>query len=97
MALKIRLPILVRREHTAEPMISDVSTATGTNTTSAIFWGYFRLFKFSSALDAEPGFRMVVYRLRAENEWAQLASQANALPPMKLKNVIPSGLGSILV
>ena len=37
----------------------------------------------SAALDAEPGFRMVEYRLLAENESVQVASQANALPPFK--------------
>ena len=43
-------------------------------------------------LDAEPGFRMVEYRLLAENESLQVASQANALPPLKVNDVTPSVL-----
>ena len=35
MALEMRRPISVKREHPAEPMILDVSTATGTNSKSA--------------------------------------------------------------
>ena len=46
----------------------------------------------SAALDAEPGFRMVEYRLLAENESVQVASQANALPHLKGNEVTPSGL-----
>ena len=34
-ALKMRQPMSVKREHAAEPMIPDVSTATGTNSKSA--------------------------------------------------------------
>ena len=60
--------ISFRREHPAEPIIPDVSTATGTNSKSATSWLYFRLFTSSAALDAEPGFKMVVYRLLADNE-----------------------------
>ena len=62
----MRQPISVKREHPAKPMIPDVSTATGTNSKSATSWGYFRLFKSSAALDAEPGFRVKrVYRVIA--------------------------------
>ena len=50
----MRWPISVRREHPAEPMIPDVSRAIGTNWKSATSWGYFRFFKSSVALDAEP-------------------------------------------
>ena len=35
---------------------------------------------------------MVEYRLLAENESVQVASQANALPPLKGNDVTPSGL-----
>ena len=35
---------------------------------------------------------MVEYRLLAENESVQVASQANALPPLKGNEVTPSGL-----
>ena len=48
-------PISVKREHPAEPMIPDVSTATGTNSKSATSCDYFCLFKSSAALVAEPG------------------------------------------
>ena len=61
MTLEMRRPISVRREHPEEPMIPDDSTATGTNSMFVTSWGYFRLFKFSSALDAEPGFKMVAF------------------------------------
>ena len=88
----MRRPISVKREHPADPMIPDVSIATGTNLKSATSYGYFRLFKSSAALDAEPGFRMVEYRLLAENESVQVESQANALPPLKGNDVTPSGL-----
>ena len=47
---------------------------------------------FVSSLDAEPGFEMVEYRLLVENESVQVASQANALPHLKGKDVTPSGL-----
>ena len=43
----------------------------------------FFLFKSSAAIYAEPGFIMVEHRLVAENESVQVASQANALPPLK--------------
>ena len=85
-------PISAKTEHPTEPMIPDVSTATGTNLKSTTSREYFRLFKSSAALDAEPGFKMVEHRLLAENESVQVASQANALPPLKGKYVIPSGL-----
>ena len=64
----MRRPISVKMEHPAEPMIPDVSTATGTNSKSATSCEYFRLFKSSTALDAEPGFRMVEHRLLVEIE-----------------------------
>ena len=86
------LPISVGREHSVVPMIPDVSTATGTNSMSATSWEYFHLFKSSTVLDAEPGFKMVEYRLLAVNESVQVASQANALTPLKIKDVTPSGL-----
>ena len=74
-------PILSRREHPAEPMISDVSTATGTNSKHTSNWEYFCLFRTSAANDTENWFKIVVRRLQAENESIQVASQANALPP----------------
>ena len=40
----MRRPISAKREHPAEPMIPDVSTATGTNSKSATSGEYFRLF-----------------------------------------------------
>ena len=43
-------------------------------------------------VDAEPGFKMVEYRLLAENKSVQVASQANALPSLKGKDVTPSGV-----
>ena len=46
----------------------------------------------SAALDAEPGFKMVEHRLLVENESVQVAFQANALPPLRGKDVTPSGL-----
>ena len=64
----MRRPISVKREHPAEPMILDVLTATETNSKSITSLEYFRLFNYSTAHDAEPGFRMVEYRLLAENE-----------------------------
>ena len=64
-------------------MTHDVSTATGTNSKSATSWEYFPLFKSSAALDAEPGFKMMEHGLLVENESEQMASQANALPPLK--------------
>ena len=78
-------PTSVRREHLVEPMIPDVSMATGRNSKSATSFGYFRLFKSSAAFDAEPEFKMVVY------DSVQVASQANTLPPLKGKDVTPSG------
>ena len=92
MALKMRRPISVRREHPAKPMIPDVSTATGANSKFASNFGYFRLFMSLATLDAEPAFKMVVCRLLAENKSVQMASQANALPPLKGKDVTQSGL-----
>ena len=92
MALEMRRPISVKREHPAEPMIPDVSTATGTNSKSASSREYFRLFKSSAALNAEPGFRIVEHRLLAENESAQVASQANAFPHLNGNDATPSGL-----
>ena len=56
----MRRSISDKREHPAEPMNPDVSTATGTN--------YFHLFKYSTSLDAEPGFNLVEHRLLVENE-----------------------------
>ena len=52
------------------------------------------IFASSSArlLDTEPGFKMVEHRLLVENESVQVASQANALPPLKGKDVTPSCL-----
>ena len=73
-------------------MIPDVSTAIGTNSKSAKSREYFSFFKSSAALDAEPGFKMVEHRLLVENESVQVASQVNALPPLKGKDVTPSGL-----
>ena len=67
-------PISVKRGHPAEPMIPDVSTATGTNTKAATSREYFRLFKFSAAFDAELAFKMVEYRFltlnRGSNWWS---------------------------
>ena len=91
-ALEMRRPISVKLEHPADPMIPDVSTATGTNSKSATSWEYFRLFKSSAAIDVETGFKMVEHRLLTENVSAQMASQANALPPLKGNDVTPSGL-----
>ena len=91
-ALEMRRPISVKREHSAEPKIPDVSTATGTNWKSATYWDYFSLIKSSAALDAEPGFIMVDDRLLFENESVRVASQANALPHWNRKDVTPSGL-----
>ena len=56
------------------------------------YYYYFHLFKSSAALEAEPGLKMVVYRLLADDESVQLASQINALPPLKGKVVLPSDL-----
>ena len=42
--------------------------------------------------DAGPGFKIMEHRLLVENESVQVASQANALPPLKRKDVTPSGL-----
>ena len=88
----MRRPISVKREHPAESMIPNVSTATGTNSKSASSCEYFRLFKSSAALVAEPGFILLEHRLLVENESVQVASQANALPPLKEKDATPSGL-----
>ena len=44
----------------------------------------------SAALDAEPGFKMVEYMLLVHNDSVQVASKANALPPLKGKDVTPS-------
>ena len=79
--------ISVKREHPADPMIPDVSTATGTNSMSATNLEYFRLFKSCAALDAEPGLKMVENRSLVENESVQVASQANALPPLNISNI----------
>ena len=92
MALEIRRPISYKEDHLTKPMIPDVSTATGTNSKSATSCEYFRLFKSSAALDAEPGFKMVEHSLLVENESVQVASLANALPPLKGKDVTPSVL-----
>ena len=86
MALEIGLPIKVEREH------PDDSMATEAGSKSATSIEYFRLFKSSVALDAELGLKMVEYRLLAWNESVQVASQANALPPLKEKDVTPTGL-----
>ena len=43
-------------------------------------------------LYAEPGFELVEHSLLDENESVQVASKANALPPLKGKEVAPSGL-----
>ena len=51
-----------------------------------------RLFMSSASLDAEPGFKMVVHRLLVENDIVQVASKANALPPLNGKYVTPFGL-----
>ena len=88
----MRRPISVKREHPAEPMIRDVSIAAGTNSNTATRWEYFRLFKSSAVLDAEPGFKLVGHRLLVENESVQVESQANALPHLKGKDVTPFGL-----
>ena len=45
-----------------------------------------------AALDTDPGLKMVEHRLLVENESVQVASQANALSPLKGKDVTPSGL-----
>ena len=84
-------PISVRREHPAEPMIPDVSLATGTNSKSAAIREYLHLFESSAALDAKRGFKMVVHRLLAKKESVQVASQDYFLPHVKGKDVIPSG------
>ena len=88
----MRRQISAKRKHSADPMIPDVSTTTGINSISAPSREYFRLFKSSAALDAEPGFKMVEHRLLVENESVQVASQANILPPLKVKDLKPSGL-----
>ena len=67
-------------------MIPDVSTAKDTNSKSATRLEYFRLFRSSAALDAEPGLKMVEHRSLAE-ESVQVASHANALPHLKGKDV----------
>ena len=51
MTLEMRQPISDNREHQTDPMIPDVSTATGTNSMSAKSREYFRLVKYSAALD----------------------------------------------
>ena len=73
-------------------MISDVSTATVTSSKSATIREYLRLFKSSAAHDVVPGFQVTENRLLVENESVQVASQANTLPPLKGKDVTPSGL-----
>ena len=88
----MRRPISVKLEYPADPMIPDVLTATETNSKSATSWEYFRLCKSSAELDAEPGLKMVEHRLLAGNKSVQVASQDNALSPLKGKNVTPSGL-----
>ena len=88
----MRWSMSVRREHLAELMIPDVTTATGTNSKSATSLEYLHLIQSSAALDTEPGFKMVVYWLLAEKESVLLASQANALPHLKGIDVILSGL-----
>ena len=84
-ALEMPLPTSARMKQPAEPMISDVSTATETKSKCATSWEYLYLFKSSAA-------REVAYRLQAENQSVQVASQANALLPLKEKDVTPSGL-----
>ena len=81
----------VKMEHPVDPMIRDDSTANGINS-KFISREYFRLFKSSTELDAEPGFKIVENRLLAENESVQAASKTNTLPPLKEKVVTPSGL-----
>ena len=88
----MRRPISVKKVHPTEPMIPDISTATGTNSKSATSREYFRFFKSSAALDADPWLKMVEHRLLVENESVQVASLANALPLLKGKDVTPSGL-----
>ena len=88
----MRRPVSVKREHSAEPMIPDVSTAKGTNSKSATSRECFRLIKPSSALDAEPWFIMVEHRLLIEDESVQVASKAYAILPLRGKDVTTSGL-----
>ena len=45
---------------------------------------------------SEPEFNMVVHRLLSENESVHVVSQANALPPLKGKDVTSSGLPPLL-
>ena len=52
MALEMWRPISVRKEHPAQPVLLDVSTATGTSAKSTTSSDYFCLFKSSTALDA---------------------------------------------
>ena len=88
----MRRPISAKGKHPADPMIPDVSSATGTNSKSATSREYSCLFKCSAELNAEPWFGMVENILQAENELVQVASQANALPPLQGKDVTPSGI-----
>ena len=64
-------------------MIQDISSASEAKSKSATSWEYFILFMSSAALDTELEFKMVEYKLLAENELVQVASQGNALPPLK--------------
>ena len=78
----MRRPISVRGEHPAEQMIPDVYTAAGSSSNFPSNWGYFCLFKSSSALDVESGFKMVLYRLLAENMLVPNKSAIlSAIPP----------------
>ena len=83
----MRRTISVKREHPTDAMIKDDSTATEKNSMSATRSKYYRLLKSSAAIDAEQWFKMVEHRSLAENEPVQVASQANALPPLKEKDV----------
>ena len=66
-------------------MIPDVLAAARTNSMSAKSREYFFLFKFSAALYDKPGFKMMLWRLLAENKSVLVAYQANALRPLKGK------------
>ena len=74
MSLEMRQPISVKREHPADQMINDVSTAIGTSTMSDASREYFRILKSSVALDAERGLKIMQYRLLVENESVHAAS-----------------------
>ena len=79
MALEMWRPMSVRMEHPKELMIPDILTATGTPSKSATSRECFRLFKSSGVHDAEPGIKMVVCMLLAENESVYVASRGQCL------------------